>query len=118
MKPQCSCLAMCATPRVFGLWGTPGFWWRPEDAVRLVRLLARPALVAVVIVIVTVALLLGGRSLAPYLIGGGLGSPGHMSTMSAERVSAERHLQAETARLLATFEASNPAAAPVDRERP
>jgi len=71
-------------------------------------LLLRPLLIGIAILIVTAALLFGGRSLAPYVIGGGIASPGHLSTMSDERVSAERALQAEAARLLASFESSAP----------
>lgn len=102
MKCQSPCLTIGAIP------GLPAYWWRPEDGVRLLRMLARPFLVAVVIVAVTAALLLGGRSLAPFVIGGGIGSPAQMATMSTERSRAERELQAEAALLLERIEASAP----------
>ncbi len=106
MKPQFPCLTMCSMP---GLPSLQGYWWRAEDGVRLLRLLLRPLLVGIAILIVTAALLFGGRSLAPFVIGGGIANPGHLSTMSDKRVSAERDLQAEAARLLASFESSAPA---------
>ncbi|MDQ3655687.1 MAG: hypothetical protein M3457_11490 [Chloroflexota bacterium] len=101
MKSQYPCPSMCATAGILGL---AGYWWRAEDGVRLLRMLVRPLLIAVVIVAVAAALLLGGRSLAPFVIGGGIGNPAHMSTMSTERASAERDLQAEAALLLESFE--------------
>ena len=105
MKPQYPCLSMCATAGVPGL---AGYWWRPEDGVRLLRMLARPLLIAFMIVAVTAALLLGGRSLAPFVVGGGIGQPAQMTTMSTERARAERELQAEAALLLESFESSVP----------
>ena len=112
MKPQYPCLSMYATAGVPGL---AGYWWRPEDGVRLLRMLARPLLIAFMIVAVTAALLLGGRSLAPFVIGGGIGNPAQMST---ERASAERALQAEAALLLESFESSVPGALASNGELP
>lgn len=105
MKPQYPCLSMCATAGVPGL---AGYWWRPEDGVRLLGMLVRPLLVAVAIVAVTAALLLGGRSLAPFVTGAGIGQPAQMTTMSLERANAERELRAEAALLLESFESSVP----------
>lgn len=107
MKPQFSCLSMCGVPRAYGSPWLVGSWWRAEDVVRLVRFFVRPLLLAMAILIVTVALLLGGRSLAPFVIGG-VGGPGQLTSMSAERADAERDLQAESARLLESLEASEP----------
>lgn len=116
MKPQFSCLAMCGAPRAYGAPWLVGAWRRPENVVRLIRLFVGPILLAIAILAVTVALLLGGRSLVPFVIGGGIGPPGQVTSMSAERVCAERDLQAETARLLASFETSEPL--PADGEFP
>ncbi len=110
MKPQFSCLTMCGAPRAYGAPWLVGAWWRPEDVVRLIRFFVRPVLLAIAAVIVTAALLLGGRSLAPFVVGG-FGGPGQLTSMSAERASAERDLRAEAARLLESFEASEPSLA-------
>ncbi len=112
MKPQSPCLSLCAIP------GLPGYWWRAEESVRLFKLLVKPLLIAIVIAAVTAALLLGGRSLAPFVIGGGIGNPAHMSSMSTERASAERELRAEAARLLESFESSVPPAPSSNGELP
>lgn len=106
MKPQYPCLTMSAMPGVPGL---PRYCWRAEDGVRLLKLLLRPLLVGIIMIIVTATLLFGGRSLAPFVIGNGVTSPGNLSTMSEERASAERDLQDEATRLLESFESSAPA---------
>lgn len=112
MKPQYPCLSMCAIP------GLPGYWWRAEDGVRLLRLLVRPLLVGVAIAVLATALLFGGRSLAPFVIGGGIASHGQVGTMSEERMSAEQELRAEAARFLDSFESSVPSAPTSNGELP
>ncbi len=115
MKPQFPCLSMCANPALPGM---PGYWWRAEESVRLFKMMARPILIALVILAVAAALLLGGRSLAPFVIGGGFGNPAHMSSMSTEQASAERRLREEAALLLESFETPARAVPPSNAELP
>jgi hypothetical protein len=86
----------------------PGQWWRPEDSVRLFRFLARPLIVAAVILLVSVVLLFGAQYTAPLLTGGGIGSPSHFTAQSQERETEERQLDAEIDVLLASFEVAPP----------
>jgi len=88
--------------------GWPGFAVHADDAVRLLRALVRPVLVVIAIAVVTAALLLGGRSLAPFVIGGGIGGPAQMAGLSGEETRAERELRAEAERLLQSFDAAPP----------
>jgi hypothetical protein len=68
-------------------------------------MIVKPALVAVAIALLAATLLLGGRSLAPFVIVGGIGNSAHFA-MTSERAAEERELQAEVDRLLASFEPS------------
>lgn len=102
MKQQFPCPAMCVMP------GLPGFAIHADDGVRLLRALIRPVLFAIAIAAVTAALLFGGRSLAPFMIGGGLGGPAQMAGLSEDNARAERELRAEADLLLQSFESPPP----------
>lgn len=105
MKQQVPCPALCVLP------GLPGFVWHADDGLRLLRLLVRPVVIAIVIAAVTATLLLGGRALAPFVIWDGITNPAHLATLSADHANAERELRAEAELLLQSFEAPAPAPA-------
>ncbi|MBA2468068.1 MAG: hypothetical protein H0V37_01535 [Chloroflexia bacterium] len=111
MKQQFPCPSMCAMP------GWPGFAWTADDAVRLFRLLVRPVVIAIVIAAVAATLLLGGRSLAPFVIWDGMRNPAQIATLSADNANAEQKLRAEAELLLQSFDSPGPAPAS-KREHP
>jgi hypothetical protein len=75
------------------------YGWRPEDARRVMRMLARPLLVGIVVALVAIALLLGARGMAPFITGAGVTSP-QFAIQSQERERDEQRLQAETSTFL------------------
>ena len=86
------------------------YGWRPEDARRVMRMLARPLVVGIAIALVGIALLLGARGLAPFITGAGMTSP-QFAIQSQERERDEQRLQAETSTFLQSVSdsaASNP----------
>jgi hypothetical protein len=95
----------------------PVQWFRPEDSARLFRMLIRPVLIGIAIVAIVAILLFSSRSLAPFVIGGGIGNPSHFAMMSDQRESEERQLQEETRLLLNSFEnpgSTSPSNAPAE----
>lgn len=83
----------------------PGIGWRSDDAVRFFPLLLKPA-AAAVIAILAATLLLGGRSLAPFIVGEGAGNPAWFAMRSSQLAAEERALRAEVDLLLASFEST------------
>ena len=70
------------------------YGWRPEDAVRVLRILARPILIGLIVVAIGAALLYGAQGLAPFLNGGGVTSP-QFQIQTQERARDEQQLRAE-----------------------
>jgi len=97
----------CGCPTIFML--SPAFTggWRPDDAVRLLRFLVRPALLALLAILVGIALLIGAQSIAPFVTGHGVTSP-QFTMQSQERQRDNQMLEAE----VDTFLASMPTPAP------
>jgi len=86
----------------------PGIGWRPEDAVRIFRLLLKPIVGVALVAILIATLLLAGRSLAPFVVGEGAGNPAWFAIRSSHQAAEERVLQAEVDLLLASFESQAP----------
>jgi len=73
----------------------PGIGWRPEDAVRIFRLLLKPIVGVALVAILIATLLLAGRSLAPFVVGAGAGNPAWFAIRSSHQAAEERALRAE-----------------------
>ncbi len=101
-----------------GLPGLPVFGFQAEAGLHLLRLVIRPLVVGLVVVALAVMFLLAGRSLAPFVVGGGIGHHAQLTSVSDERARAERELQAEADLLLESFESSHPAVPGLRGERP
>lgn len=71
-------------------------------------MLAQPVAIAAVIALLAGTLLLGGRSLAPFVFAEGASNPAWFSMRSPQQATEERELQAEVDRLLASFASSSP----------
>lgn len=97
----------CPVISVMTIFPTPT--WKPEDVVRVFKLVATQIVVLLMIALVVITLLLGGRSVAPLLMGGGLGSPSHFAILKTRDSSEEQELQEETQVLLESFESPAPA---------
>lgn len=82
-----------------------GYAWRPEDVARLGRIMARPVLFGLAVVILVVSLLFGASALVPYLTAPGVTGP-QFQVQSQERVLEEQRVQAQAEAFMASVERS------------